>query len=675
MSKDLKGSRLRAVPERLITLFCEVVIPTQSNELPFVLQKFPHSFADVKYLQMVADLACPVSADHVNSICQGMVTHFSFVMTALDSKWTFGYARHTPGAPTCLVLLSELPWHETFYRILNHLADLFAKKDPAVIADFLQHLYTVHVPSPGFLLVVNYNSGRNAFTAECFDHTKLPSIPEDRNLTELFNACDDKIMIGLFKAMLHERKIIIVSRRLTRLSACVQAANLLIYPMHWQHLFIPVLPIATVETLGAPFPYIIGVPSSTWERLRPGDYDDAVVLDVDKGTMAYPQNRSRKDGTVKDELPPEMENQLKRNLRNPATQLGDGVALAFLRALVFLLGDFRSGLRHTPEGRVDFDPERFIAAQPSSLKALLEKLTSEVQMFREFVELRIKRINDNKPINDIFDFEVTSLNSNPPNKLTNTYKDLTGAVRTAYKQVKDTGKVVKDKGKKAYSNIQGRINTDKGRKFEDHHHPAPLQRMYTSPNLRLPPERPPPPVVKRPTAAPPAVPVVNDLVVIDESPRRQTSGGSGMCFQDSFVPDVNSFGGDGDRRASSSAKLGNSLFHQSKSDNTLDSKYNSVPHDFEHHPNVRRMVANFDELSVSRGDTLFETSMQVAEPQVESGIPLLNPPPRKENLRRTSIAIARPKGAALQLLSQGFEQDSRPSQWSPQATTNPFANL
>lgn len=67
-------------------------------------------------------------------------------------------------------------------------------------------------------------------------------------------------MIAVFAAMLAERRMIFTSRRLDRLSACVQAANAFLYPMMWQHIFIPILPMKMKEFLCAPMPYLIGVP-------------------------------------------------------------------------------------------------------------------------------------------------------------------------------------------------------------------------------------------------------------------------------------------------------------------------------------------------------------------------------------------------------------------------------
>lgn len=69
-------------------------------------------------------------------------------------------------------------------------------------------------------------------------------------------------MIAVFAAMLSERRIIFTSRRLDRLSSCIQAANAFLYPMVWQHIFIPILPMKMKDFLCAPMPYLIGVPEA-----------------------------------------------------------------------------------------------------------------------------------------------------------------------------------------------------------------------------------------------------------------------------------------------------------------------------------------------------------------------------------------------------------------------------
>merc|ERR1719472_472148 len=95
-------------------------------------------------------------------------------------------------------------------------------------------------------------------------------------------------MIGMFASMLHERRIIVTSSRLSRLSACVQAANTLIYPMFWQHIFIPVLPHHLMDYLSAPMPFLIGVPDPLMKRIRRAELGEVVILDADNNKVETP---------------------------------------------------------------------------------------------------------------------------------------------------------------------------------------------------------------------------------------------------------------------------------------------------------------------------------------------------------------------------------------------------
>jgi len=51
-------------------------------------------------------------------------------------------------------------------------------------------------------------------------------------------------------------------------SFCVQAANTLLFPMNWQHIFIPILPKTMIEYVEAPMPFLIGVPAPLMKVLH-----------------------------------------------------------------------------------------------------------------------------------------------------------------------------------------------------------------------------------------------------------------------------------------------------------------------------------------------------------------------------------------------------------------------
>jgi DENN domain-containing protein 1 len=210
------------------------------------------------------------------------VQQFNFVLTDIDSKWTFGYVRHGTRSETALVVLSSLPWHESFHKFLNVISEMIESPNSSQVWSMLQTVHEMQPPDPGGTLSVNYNDGQDkVYVCKCPDQFQLPSIPENvrksprtknfiltkmcfvlqRNLTEYYSAVDAQNMMIIFASMLYERRIIFTSKRLSRLSACVQAANAVLYPMNWQHIFIPVLPMALIDYLLAPMPFLIGVPT------------------------------------------------------------------------------------------------------------------------------------------------------------------------------------------------------------------------------------------------------------------------------------------------------------------------------------------------------------------------------------------------------------------------------
>lgn len=438
------GSRIRENPTHVFECFCEVVIPQKDEKKAWILQKYPHDFDNEEMLKSVPEFSCPCEFTY------NTVQHFSFVLTSLDSKWTFGYCRFAPKNPTVLVILSFLPWHEIFYKLLNHVAELTEDKESGMLNKFLEALYFTDVPEPGLQLHVAYNQGQKEFIAHFPDHFKLPTIPDNRNLTEYFNAIDAHNMMVVFASMLHERRIMMTSKKLSRLSACVQAANLLIYPMQWQHIFIPVLPKHLLDYLSAPMPFLIGVPSVTMMQVKHHELGDVVILDADNNRVKTPFNDLGM-------LPTEIVSSLKRNLKNPHLMLGDGVARAFMRALVHLIGGYRDALQLNPGEKIKFQADAFIQSRPSSIQPFLEKML-QLQIFQQFIEGRLDMLNSGIGFSDEFEYEVSLYEDKASHRLKNQYKEWVAAMKKeggAF--LKNVKSKVRDKGKRAYKDLRSKM--------------------------------------------------------------------------------------------------------------------------------------------------------------------------------------------------------------------------
>ncbi|KAK9877894.1 hypothetical protein WA026_020120 [Henosepilachna vigintioctopunctata] len=325
------GSRLRNDVTHLFECFCEVV-PPQGDKNSWVIQQFPEKYRDEEVLKAVSQFAYPYKIENT------VIQHYSFVLTNNESKWTFGFCRHDPNSQTAIVVLSYLPWHHAFFKFLDTIAALMHSSRTEDLRDFLTSVYNAKIADPGKVLSVSFNREESIFSVNVPKPYLLPSIPENSNLTEYYNAVDSTNMMQIFASMLFERRIIIMSNKLKRLSACVQSANDLIYPMHWQHIFIPVLPSAMVEYLLAPIPFLIGVPEEVMKKVNRTELGDVVILDADNNTIETPFDDLSS-------LPPEVVSPLKRQLKNKSALLGDAVSRAFLRTLVHLIGGYRDALR------------------------------------------------------------------------------------------------------------------------------------------------------------------------------------------------------------------------------------------------------------------------------------------------------------------------------------------
>ncbi|XP_074078389.1 DENN domain-containing protein 1B isoform X3 [Macrotis lagotis] len=385
--------RTKENPERTFDLVLKVKCHAIENEEPVVLWKFPEDFGDQEVLQSVPKFCFPFDIERVSQNQVGQ--HFTFVLTDIQSKQRFGFCRLTSGGKICLCILSYLPWFEVYYKLLNTLADYLAKELENDLNDMLKSLYNHPVPKANTSVSLNVQS---YFIAP--DLTGLPTIPESRNLTEYFVAVDVNNMLQLYASMLHERRIIITASKLSTLTACLHGSSALLYPMYWQHIYIPVLPPHLLDYCCAPMPYLIGVHSSLIERVRNKSLEDVVMLNVDTNTLETPFNDLNN-------LPSEVVSALKNKLKKQSTATGDGVARAFLRAQAALFGSYRDALRYKPGEPITFCEDSFIKHRSSLMKQFLETAVN-LQLFKQFIDGRLAKLNAGRGFCDIFEEEITS---------------------------------------------------------------------------------------------------------------------------------------------------------------------------------------------------------------------------------------------------------------------------
>ncbi|XP_072569982.1 DENN domain-containing protein 1A isoform X2 [Paramormyrops kingsleyae] len=385
------GSRLRESPQSTFEVYVEVGHPGTTGSSPEVRRRFPEDSVDQETLQTLPKFCFPFNMDSPTMTQVGQ--NFTFVLTDIESKQRFGFCRLSAGAHNCFCILSYLPWFEVFYKILNILADYTVKGQENQWRELLETLHSLPIPEPGVPLHLSVHT---YFTVP--DLRELPSIPENRNLTEYFVAVDVNNMLHLYASMLYERRIIISSSKLSTLTACVHGSAAMLYPMYWQHVYIPVLPQHLIDYCCAPMPYLIGVHSSLMEKLKGVALEDVVILNVDTNTLETPFDDLQS-------LPSDVVSSLKSRLKKVSTTTGDGVARAFLKAQAALFGSYRNALHIEPEEPITFSEEAFVTHRSSSMRQFLQNAI-QLQLFKQFIDGRLELLNSGEGFSDVFEEEI-----------------------------------------------------------------------------------------------------------------------------------------------------------------------------------------------------------------------------------------------------------------------------
>ncbi|KAM8996128.1 DENN domain-containing protein 1A isoform 4-T4 [Ara ararauna] len=387
------GSRIKQNPDTTFEVYAEVTYSGIGcvGKDPEVRRQFPEGYSDQEVLQTLTKFCFPFYADShaVNQVGQ----NFTFVLTDIDSKQRFGFCRLSSGAKSCFCILSYLPWFEVFYKLLNVLADYSAKGQDSQRSELLETFHKLAIPEPGTSVHLGVHS---YFTVP--DTRELPSIPENRNLTEYFVAVDVNNMLHLYASMLYERRILICCSKLSTLTACIHGSAAMLYPMFWQHVYIPVLPPHLLDYCCAPMPYLIGIHLSLMEKVRNMALEDVVILNVDTNTLETPFDDLQS-------LPNDVVSALKSRLKKVSTTTGDGVARAFLKAQASFFGSYRNALKIEPGEPITFCEETFVSHRSAVMRQFLQNAI-QLQLFKQFIDGRLDLLNSGEGFSDLFEEEI-----------------------------------------------------------------------------------------------------------------------------------------------------------------------------------------------------------------------------------------------------------------------------
>ncbi|XP_049851402.1 DENN domain-containing protein 2C-like isoform X2 [Schistocerca gregaria] len=229
----------------------------------------------------------------------------------------YWYKNHTE-RPECYCLSSYCVSFSLFSQVLDIVELKFSEGDRNVY-NFLHSVLAQPFPDPGNTIVIKtfsvpereedegqeIKSQTFRITRSCEDYEYLEYVSYE----DLVRVMGIDYLMLIFKAILLERHVILVSGDLEKLSGCLAAMFNLAYPFTWKYVYIPILPHSMLEILNAPIPYLIGILSSSLPEL---DYslleEDVLLIDLDNVEILRPPSAQP------DFLPTAISDSLVRNL-------------------------------------------------------------------------------------------------------------------------------------------------------------------------------------------------------------------------------------------------------------------------------------------------------------------------------------------------------------------------
>ena len=321
--------------------------------------------------------------------------------------------------PKAIVLISRWPFIEGFREVLCQFYRMSLTPIELPIERYISNFIDdVPAPPKEGQKDVNYYVLDQMIRFKC-PPLNQPNAWSSLPAQPLFECLDPDHILTIFSAILVERQVVFISSQLSLLTSAAEAITSLIYPLHWVHVYVPVLPLPLIGILAAPLPFIVGILTSMMEEddCYIGEETVRVYLDenrVEIGTLGsvplVPEKRRRKLlSVIKAEAaafanrddhwrmcqlplydsayqmamrPDEVDGSVESGIVNEVQ-----VRCAFLNFFVAILMDYRKFMVTDVRGKI-FDFSGFLAEVSDSSKDFMEELLGS-QAFSQFIESRL----------------------------------------------------------------------------------------------------------------------------------------------------------------------------------------------------------------------------------------------------------------------------------------------
>lgn len=208
---------------------------------------------------------------------------FSFGFTDSEKNLTFVFVSLNRNCTVAYSVVSEYYHPSLLFELVQKVSDLY-EKDTEKCMDIIHNLANAKLERKKFDWYIDTLKNRLQLS-----NTSLMS-PQNE-IGKLYNFIFSKFspyyILSLIIATLFEYKIVFMAIDQTMLGECCFSTLGLIYPMQWTSAFIPLLSQNVSQALEAPFPFMIGIPSTLASLVADNTIDRYFVLNPDthSGTL------------------------------------------------------------------------------------------------------------------------------------------------------------------------------------------------------------------------------------------------------------------------------------------------------------------------------------------------------------------------------------------------------
>jgi hypothetical protein len=234
-------------------------------------------------------------------------------------------------------IVTKLGWHDVFHHLVRQINVIW--RSPTAVREklnvFLDALLVPRAPEVrSYSVPFPDEFGLDPFLVDRPHMEQMPAMSDREGLKLLVKTLGTTNILTLFCSLIFDRRVIVTSASLGRISGVIYAIDSLLFPLRWEQVLIPIMPTHLLDYCMAPMPFMVGLHSSLLETVQREPLEPHVLVDIDANEIACPHSDY-------DQIPSDLLATLRgavKKAKHSDTAEVDHLPGAFLRFFIELLG-------------------------------------------------------------------------------------------------------------------------------------------------------------------------------------------------------------------------------------------------------------------------------------------------------------------------------------------------